>query len=184
MLKVEIAHVDKVWSQMPTEELKSDYVSRNYLAVAKISKKFNKKACPLPYALLNDVVRGSTAFLENQAKLGDLYDRSYPELGASLLPRKVKSIAHRGLSGVFLDNTLEAFNAAMRIRCDMIELDLHLCKDAVVVYHDYFLPNEQQVCLLVFSSLIFVRIYHLNLYQYSISLVVLFNRSAHSVTNF
>ncbi|RMF89365.1 MAG: glycerophosphodiester phosphodiesterase [Nitrospinota bacterium] len=46
-------------------------------------------------------------------------------------------IAHRGFSGVAPENTLAAFQAAMAIGADMIELDVHLSRDGeLVVLHD------------------------------------------------
>jgi glycerophosphoryl diester phosphodiesterase len=49
----------------------------------------------------------------------------------------VWAIAHRGASKDRPQNTLAAFDEALRQRCDAIELDLQLSRDAVpVVYHD------------------------------------------------
>lgn len=46
--------------------------------------------------------------------------------------------AHRGASGLFPENTLEAFHAALRQKADGIELDVQLTLDQeVVVIHDY-----------------------------------------------
>ncbi len=46
-------------------------------------------------------------------------------------------IAHRGASRDHPENTRAAFDAALRQRCDAIELDLQLSRDGVpVVYHD------------------------------------------------
>lgn len=46
-------------------------------------------------------------------------------------------IAHRGASGLFPENTMEAFRAAYRQRADGIELDVQLSLDEeVVVIHD------------------------------------------------
>lgn len=48
-----------------------------------------------------------------------------------------KIIAHRGLSGMFPENTHIAFNAAWAAGCDGIELDIQVTKDAqVIVIHD------------------------------------------------
>lgn len=49
----------------------------------------------------------------------------------------VMVIAHRGFSGTAPENTLIAFKKALDLGVDMIELDVHLSKDAeVVVIHD------------------------------------------------
>lgn len=46
-------------------------------------------------------------------------------------------IAHRGLSGLYPENTLVAFRKAMELSVDMIELDVLLSRDdEVVVIHD------------------------------------------------
>ena len=46
-------------------------------------------------------------------------------------------IAHRGFSARYLENTLAAFQGALDIGADMIELDLHLTRDGeLVVIHD------------------------------------------------
>ena len=47
------------------------------------------------------------------------------------------NIAHRGASGTFPENTLNAFRAAIDAGADMCELDVHLSRDgAIVVIHD------------------------------------------------
>ena len=49
----------------------------------------------------------------------------------------VMVIAHRGFSGEAPENTLAAFQKAIDVGCDMLELDIHLSKDReVVVIHD------------------------------------------------
>ena len=46
-------------------------------------------------------------------------------------------IAHRGLSGIYPENTMLAFRKAIEAGCDGIELDVHLSKDGeLVVIHD------------------------------------------------
>lgn len=46
-------------------------------------------------------------------------------------------IAHRGASGERPENTLSAYRLAVEQASDMIEIDLHLCRDErVVVHHD------------------------------------------------
>jgi glycerophosphoryl diester phosphodiesterase len=52
-------------------------------------------------------------------------------------------IAHRGSSVAALENTLEAFELAVRERADMIETDLHLTRDGrVPLYHDSALDGR------------------------------------------
>lgn len=47
------------------------------------------------------------------------------------------NIAHRGASGDYPENSLLAFEKAVEMGCDVIELDLQLTKDGVVVvFHD------------------------------------------------
>lgn len=61
---------------------------------------------------------------EHYSKLDDLSDR-------------VQIIAHRGYSGVAPENTMAAFERAIDIKADYIELDVQLTKDDVlVVFHD------------------------------------------------
>jgi glycerophosphoryl diester phosphodiesterase len=46
-------------------------------------------------------------------------------------------IAHRGVSGSYPENTLSAFQAAIDIRAEMVELDVSISKDGIpVVVHD------------------------------------------------
>lgn len=46
-------------------------------------------------------------------------------------------IAHRGASGAFTENTLEAFTAALEVGADWVELDIRRTGDGhVVVHHD------------------------------------------------
>ncbi len=50
---------------------------------------------------------------------------------------KTLSIAHRGASGQFPENTLLAFQKALKYSCDGIELDVHLSADGqLIVFHD------------------------------------------------
>jgi glycerophosphoryl diester phosphodiesterase len=53
----------------------------------------------------------------------------------SAADRRVRAIAHRGASGERPENTLAAFDEAVRQGCDGIELDLQLSRDGVVVVH-------------------------------------------------
>lgn len=50
--------------------------------------------------------------------------------------------AHRGASGLFPENTMESFHAAVRRRADGIELDVQLSRDnKLVVIHDHTLDR-------------------------------------------
>lgn len=56
----------------------------------------------------------------------------------------VLCIAHRGASGEAPENTLEAFELAIEQRADMIETDLHLCRDgSIVLAHDSELAGSE-----------------------------------------
>lgn len=51
--------------------------------------------------------------------------------------KKVSVAAHRGFSARFAENTREAFAAAVKSNCDMIETDIRLTKDNVLILmHD------------------------------------------------
>ena len=51
--------------------------------------------------------------------------------------REVTVVAHRGASGTFPENTAPAFQEAIRLGVEMIELDVHLTVDGkMVVIHD------------------------------------------------
>lgn len=50
---------------------------------------------------------------------------------------KIPIIAHRGASGYEPENTLAAFQAAIDLQADAIELDVQVCKSGdIVVFHD------------------------------------------------
>ncbi|WP_251861019.1 glycerophosphodiester phosphodiesterase family protein [Clostridium sp. Marseille-Q2269] len=50
------------------------------------------------------------------------------------------NIAHRGASSLAPENTLESFKKAIQLKCDGIELDVHMTKDnELIVIHDEFL---------------------------------------------
>jgi glycerophosphoryl diester phosphodiesterase len=52
-------------------------------------------------------------------------------------PASVRIVAHRGLSAREMENTMPAFEAALRAAADGIELDIQLTRDEeLVVYHD------------------------------------------------
>ncbi len=56
-------------------------------------------------------------------------------------------IAHRGASGIAPENTLAAFNKAIEIGVDAVELDLHGTADGeVVVIHDPSLDRTTNLC--------------------------------------
>src|SRR6266566_5004883 len=51
-------------------------------------------------------------------------------------------IAHRGFSGRYPENTLAAIRAAMRLRVDMVEIDVQqTCDGKLIVFHDYRLDR-------------------------------------------
>ncbi|EJO5348401.1 glycerophosphodiester phosphodiesterase [Clostridium botulinum] len=52
------------------------------------------------------------------------------------------NIAHRGASSLAPENTLESFKKAIDLKCDGIELDVHMTKDnELIVIHDEFLDR-------------------------------------------
>ena len=58
---------------------------------------------------------------------------------------KIFRIAHRGYSNKNLENTLEAFNNAIKLNFDMIELDVHLCKsEDIVIFHDSYINKNNK----------------------------------------
>jgi glycerophosphoryl diester phosphodiesterase len=60
-----------------------------------------------------------------------------PEVRLSLHPERPLVIAHRGASAYRPENTLPAYELALEQRADMIEIDLHLTRDAaIVIAHD------------------------------------------------
>lgn len=62
----------------------------------------------------------------------------------------VKNIAHRGFSGRYPENTLLAFQKALEVGADGIELDVHLTKDNIlVIIHDERLDRTTDGCGLV-----------------------------------
>jgi glycerophosphoryl diester phosphodiesterase len=46
-------------------------------------------------------------------------------------------IAHRGYSAKYTQNTIEAFEQALLLNVDAIELDIHQVEDEFVVFHDF-----------------------------------------------
>lgn len=64
--------------------------------------------------------------------------------------RKPIVIAHRGASGYAPENTIAAFEKAIELKADMVELDVHLSKDGeVVVIHDETLDRTTNMTGLV-----------------------------------
>jgi len=52
-------------------------------------------------------------------------------------PLRVKNIAHRGGAGIAPENSLLAFHNSLRVRADVLELDVHTTSDGhIVVIHD------------------------------------------------
>ncbi|SVC23496.1 uncharacterized protein METZ01_LOCUS276350, partial [marine metagenome] len=50
----------------------------------------------------------------------------------------VAVVAHRGASGEFPENTRSAFEEAIRLGVETIEIDVHLARDkSMVILHDY-----------------------------------------------
>ncbi len=55
-----------------------------------------------------------------------------------MTPRRPLIVAHRGASAEYPENTCAAFDAALALGCEAIELDIQASKDEVpVVYHDW-----------------------------------------------
>ena len=64
------------------------------------------------------------------------------------------TIAHRGASAYFKENTLKAFKAACDLGALFMETALQRSKDGVLIlYHDYRLPNGQYIKNLNYSAL-------------------------------
>ena len=56
-----------------------------------------------------------------------------------LSPHKPYSIAHRGASAYYQENTIESFFFAAKIGADFWEVDVQITKDKyLVVFHDHF----------------------------------------------
>ena len=57
--------------------------------------------------------------------------------------KRFYTIAHRGASAYYPENTMSAFKAAVDMKADMIELDVLLSKDNIpVVFHDERLDEK------------------------------------------
>ena len=58
--------------------------------------------------------------------------------------KKVKMVAHRGLSGIEVENTIDAFNLASKHTYFGIETDIHVTLDGkYIVHHD---DNLERIC--------------------------------------
>jgi glycerophosphoryl diester phosphodiesterase len=59
--------------------------------------------------------------------------------------RKIFIAAHRGASGVAPENTLAAYEEAMKGHADMIEVDVQMTVDKkIICYHDFKLGRTAQ----------------------------------------
>lgn len=59
---------------------------------------------------------------------------------------KLIKIAHRGFSNKEIENTMEAFNNAIKYKFDMIELDIRLCaSNDLVIYHDPSIKKNNNI---------------------------------------
>lgn len=64
-----------------------------------------------------------------------------------------KITAHRSWREKYPENTLIAFEKAIAIGADRIELDVHFSKDGkLVVYHDYYLCDTNNNDVLIFDT--------------------------------
>lgn len=80
--------------------------------------------------------------------------------------QNVRMIAHRGLSGLESENTIEAFVAAANRSYYGIECDIHITKDhEFVVIHDYDTKRVSHQNLVIKDSL-YQELLEINLYDY------------------
>jgi len=64
------------------------------------------------------------------------------------IPLNILSIAHRGYSAKYKDNSWPAFKNVKDKGFDMIEIDIQLCKSGeIIIYHDLFLKNHRIINL-------------------------------------
>ena len=64
------------------------------------------------------------------------------------IPINILSIAHRGYSAKYKDNSWAAFKNVKDKGFDMIEIDIQLCKSGeIIIYHDLFLKNQRIINL-------------------------------------
>jgi glycerophosphoryl diester phosphodiesterase len=64
------------------------------------------------------------------------------------IPLNILSIAHRGYSAKYKDNSWSAFKNVKDKGFDMIEIDIQLCKSGeIIIYHDLFLKNQRIINL-------------------------------------
>jgi glycerophosphoryl diester phosphodiesterase len=65
----------------------------------------------------------------------------------ALMAARALTIAHRGASADFPENTVAAFEEALRQGADGIELDVQLSRDGIaLVHHDDRLPDGRRIC--------------------------------------
>ena len=70
----------------------------------------------------------------------NIVSKELPEYARAM--NRPLNIAHRGLSSILPENTMEAFEAALYQGADFIELDVVLTKDKkVLVMHDPYLSR-------------------------------------------
>ena len=75
----------------------------------------------------------------DQSKKGDETEKTSREEKKMEIPRELEIQGHRGARGLKPENTLPAFETALDLQVDTLELDLHLSKDGkLVVWHDPF----------------------------------------------
>lgn len=71
-----------------------------------------------------------------------------------LNPKKPYSIAHRGASTYYHENTLESFLFATNLGADFWEVDIQITKDNyLLVFHDSILPTGENIINLYFSEI-------------------------------
>lgn len=64
------------------------------------------------------------------------------------IPENIISIAHRGYSSKYKDNSFASFKNVRSKGFQMIELDIQLCKSGeIIVYHDLFLKGKKIINL-------------------------------------
>lgn len=75
--------------------------------------------------------------------LDPVQGQNKPNPGGAQLPKSLLVIGHRGAAGLAPENTLAAFERALRMGVDAVEMDVQLSADgALVVYHDFALKPE------------------------------------------
>lgn len=59
------------------------------------------------------------------------------------------SIGHSGASAYSPPNTLKSIGLALHYGVDMVEFDVRPCRDALVLYHDDYLPHSTNGRMLI-----------------------------------